>query len=491
MRARAIGLLAAVGIGAVAASAPSFAPTIARKVGVSVGSASWCREGVCLLDVSRGETTANAATLGWSGVLTLHHVKASLAEGSSGTGGNASIPIRAVMVDDLVIRGTPLPSLNGEVWPRRSLVGEGVTVDGDTVRATVPTEYGEVRLTVDRVADGYDIDAACLCSVKSASLSSLPLSDRRVRARGQYAAGHFSGTITLERVPIRVEADRGEGTNVSGSFSLDGVPIADVVDALAPVVPEAARATISGTLTGTGTFATPDAITFVPHIEGFTVDGLVSSTLSGGRFTYPGRDETGATVLVSSGEGSDDWLSLEAIGPMLPAAVVACEDAGFWHHAGYDLDGMVAAAADNRDRGHIVRGGSTLSQQLAKNLFLDGERTYARKVRELLYAVEMERELHKQRIMALYLNIVEWGPAVRGARAAANAYFAKSPSGLLPEEAAFLASILRNPRTAWERQYRKERPDTARIAFILDGMRDLSDEARAAALARPIHLVPQ
>ncbi len=487
-------LAAGAGVVALVAATPMIVPFLARQKGGDVASAAWCASGLCMEEVSRGETTATLATLGWSGVLTLTHVRTNLPGTSVGNGGipdRSSIPFRAVRVEDLRVEGTPLPSLSGEVWPRRSLTGEGVSVEGDTVRAMVATEYGEVRLTVDRVAESYDVDAACLCTVQSTAISATPLADRRVRARGRYAAGHFSGTVTAEGIPMRVEAERVDGGTVTGTFSVDGVPISEIVSAFSPVIPESVRASVTGTLSGTGSFATPDGIVFVPVVEGFTVDGLVSGSLSGGAFTYPGRDETGGTVLVSSGEGSADWLSLAEIGPMLPAAVVACEDAGFWHHAGYDLDGMVAAAADNRERGKIVRGGSTLSQQLAKNLFLDGERTYARKFRELLYAVELERELRKQRIMTLYLNIVEWGPNVRGARAAARAYFAKSPAGLLPEEAAFLASILRNPRTAWERQYRRERPDTARIAFILDGMRDLSDAARAEATARPIHLVPQ
>jgi len=138
----------------------------------------------------------------------------------------------------------------------------------------------------------------------------------------------------------------------------------------------------------------------------------------------------------------------------------------------------------------VWRGGSTLTPQLAKNLFLDGTRTYARKARELLYAVEMERELGKQRILELYLNVVEWGPGIYGARRAADAYFLKSPAGLLPEEAAWLASILPSPRSGWTDQYLRDRPNLGRVGQILDQMADLDPDARAAAKGRRVRFVP-
>ena len=151
---------------------------------------------------------------------------------------------------------------------------------------------------------------------------------------------------------------------------------------------------------------------------------------------------------------------------------------------------MLAAQDDNTKAGDVVRGGSTLTQQLAKNLFLRGDRTYARKLQELLYAVELERELGKPRILELYLNVVEWGPDLVGAKEAAEAYFLKEPKGLLPEEAAFLASILRSPRGSWAREYRDGRVNGRRLAWILDNMVGLDPAERAAALDRDVHFVP-
>lgn len=183
-------------------------------------------------------------------------------------------------------------------------------------------------------------------------------------------------------------------------------------------------------------------------------------------------------------------MPLRELGPLLPMAVIAAEDAGFYTHGGYDLASILTAAADNEARAAVWRGGSTLTQQLSKNLFLDGERSYTRKLRELLYAVEMEQKLGKARILELYLNVVEWGPGIYGARAAALTYFLKSPAGLLPEEAAWLASILPAPRSGWTDQYQRDRPNLTRVRSILQNMVNLPAAARAAALERGLHFVP-
>ena len=135
------------------------------------------------------------------------------------------------------------------------------------------------------------------------------------------------------------------------------------------------------------------------------------------------------------------------------------------------------------------RGGSTLTQQLAKNLFLDGSRTYVRKLRELLYAVELERDLGKAGILETYLNVVEFGPGVYGAGAAADRYFLKAPAGLLPEEAAWLASILPSPTSAWTQQYQRDRPNMVKVRAILDNMVLLPKDQREAAKARALHFV--
>ena len=149
------------------------------------------------------------------------------------------------------------------------------------------------------------------------------------------------------------------------------------------------------------------------------------------------------------------------------------------------------AGAEGRLDG--LRGASTITQQLAKNLFLDGRRTLRRKLRELVYAVELERALGKRRILELYLNVVEFGPEIYGVRAAADRYFLKRPERLSAREAAFLAAILPSPRTSYERAYLGGRVPDRRIDAILDNMARLGSlrpEEVEAAKRAPLRFVP-
>ncbi|MFO1351656.1 MAG: biosynthetic peptidoglycan transglycosylase, partial [Gammaproteobacteria bacterium] len=181
-------------------------------------------------------------------------------------------------------------------------------------------------------------------------------------------------------------------------------------------------------------------------------------------------------------------LSLPEIGKWLPRATIAAEDARFFRHPGYDLAEVVAALERRAANQERLRGASTLTQQLAKNLFLDSERTLARKLRELLYAVEMEHTLGKRRILELYLNIVDWGSGLYGAKRAAEKYFGIAPADLMPEQAAWLASLLTNPRLALERQQRTGRIDSERVGWILGRMRGLSAAEREQALVRLLEI---
>jgi len=149
------------------------------------------------------------------------------------------------------------------------------------------------------------------------------------------------------------------------------------------------------------------------------------------------------------------WVPLASISPWLQMAVVNSEDARFYEHDGVDLTQTRYALREAVERGKLGRGASTLTQQLAKNLWLGEERTILRKLRELVLAWRLEG-LGKQRVLELYLNIAEWGPGIYGADAAARVWFGKPASHLLPEEAALLAAMLpaplkRNPlRPSWQ-----------------------------------------
>jgi monofunctional biosynthetic peptidoglycan transglycosylase len=140
------------------------------------------------------------------------------------------------------------------------------------------------------------------------------------------------------------------------------------------------------------------------------------------------------------------WVPLSRISPNLINAVIIAEDDKFWTHKGFDWQAIKEAYERNRKLKEVHWGGSTITQQLAKNLFLSPSRSLLRKAREAIYTWRLERALPKKRILELYLNVVEWGDGIFGAEAAASFYFQAHASSLSPGEAARLASILPAPR---------------------------------------------
>lgn len=140
------------------------------------------------------------------------------------------------------------------------------------------------------------------------------------------------------------------------------------------------------------------------------------------------------------------WTPLTRLSPHLHQAVLLSEDASFYRHHGFDWEGIQDALTRNMDRGELRRGGSTITQQLAKNLYLSPDKNLFRKGHEALLTWELERRLSKKRILELYLNVAEWGHGVFGAEAAARTHFGKSAADVSPAEAALLAVMLPSPR---------------------------------------------
>lgn len=140
------------------------------------------------------------------------------------------------------------------------------------------------------------------------------------------------------------------------------------------------------------------------------------------------------------------WVPYSRFAPNLVRAVLLTEDAAFWSHDGLDYQQIKESMEVNLERGEFARGASTITQQLAKNLYLSPSKNPLRKVRELLIARRLESELSKQRILELYLNVIEWGDGIYGAEAAARTYFGGSAAGLSASESALLAAAIANPR---------------------------------------------
>jgi len=146
------------------------------------------------------------------------------------------------------------------------------------------------------------------------------------------------------------------------------------------------------------------------------------------------------------GHGLDHrWVPLSAIAPAMPRAVVASEDARFCQHHGFDFRAIDKAIKHNEARPGRIRGGSTISQQTAKNVFLWPERSYVRKGLEAWFTVLIEAEWGKRRIMEVYLNTIEMGPGIYGVEAASQSYFKTSARNLTPAQASRLAAILPDP----------------------------------------------
>jgi monofunctional biosynthetic peptidoglycan transglycosylase len=140
------------------------------------------------------------------------------------------------------------------------------------------------------------------------------------------------------------------------------------------------------------------------------------------------------------------WVSYDSISPLLRRSVLVAEDDAFFSHDGLDWNEIRASARRNLEAGRMVRGGSTITQQLAKNLFLGSERSLERKLKEVFLALRLEKALPKRRIFELYLNEIEWGDGIFGAEAASQHYFGVSASDLDARQAALLAAVIINPR---------------------------------------------
>lgn len=149
---------------------------------------------------------------------------------------------------------------------------------------------------------------------------------------------------------------------------------------------------------------------------------------------------------IQGGQVSQIWVEGNQIAKSAKLAAIASEDANFVRHHGFDVDGIKNAIKANQEAGAVAAGGSTISQQLAKNLFLSSHRSYIRKAEEAVITVMIETLWDKERILTVYLNVAEFGEGVYGIEAASRHYFNKSAKNLTKDEAALLISMLPNPK---------------------------------------------
>jgi Transglycosylase len=324
------------------------------------------------------------------------------------------------------------------------------------------TRYGTIHFQAGTTPSSLRLRCAP-CTIDSHLLAAQPLRVDEIEASIEHGE---SNQLLGELRAGRVRATwRGRLATQSADLELKlaEAPVADLVALFGAAVPEGARALIEGRAGAVVRLALPShRYAIEPRLDGLTVEGLGTEAL------------IAATPVPACARAPRGRRAAAPFGPWLPKAVIAAEDQRFFEHAGYDLAEMAAAWSSELPAGRAAerrRGASTISQQLAKLLYVGDERSAARKVRELLYAVELDRTLGKARVLQLYLSVAPWGDGQCGGEAAALHYFGKHAAALDAAEAVWLASLLRNPEAELERA--AHGADTARLATIAGALRPM------------------
>jgi hypothetical protein len=346
-------------------------------------------------------------------------------------------------------------------------------------------------------------------ALRRPELSTIPLSGIQLGFRAKGTTSLDGAQLVLEDGELSFGEVRVRG---SGSFTrsertlsthwLGGVPLA-TCQAFLDATPRGLAPLISA-LRMTGTFGVKAELDFDSEHPNETRVRLnvandchieqVPPELSPRRFASVWQREVkGADkrpMEIASGPGSADWVPIDAISPNMEIAVQVCEDGHFSYHHGFDFEAIQNSIKDNLIKGRFARGASTISMQLAKNLYLSKEKTLGRKLQEAVLTQLLEQELSKRELLELYLNVIEYAPGVYGIGPAAHYYFAKRPSDLSLGQALYIASILPNP----ERQHFD--PDgkvsvawtsyLQRLMRIAKKIGQISDEQLAAGLAEQV-----
>ncbi len=415
---------------------------------------------------------------------TIHLDAVPRGSGGGGAGGGAAVPLSLSAEGVRVLwRDTVLAEdLSGPLLPDLDLTGPGARLSH-----TAAGWSGE--LSRHLTGDDAPLSGLATLSVQGSDpvmlslsmpeavishpvLAPRPLPPVAITAEAQWREGQLDGTVRVGGVSADIA---GALTPAAAALDLTAaeVPLAEIIALFGDdLIPERRRAEIRGTLSLTAHLTGPP-LTWRASLsaEDLGAAGVLHSpaAMRWGRFSWRAPGPDGGFIIRETGDDHPSWTDIEQA-RLAGDAVIAAEDARFSSHGGYDIEGINVALTELAEGVERPRGGSTITQQLAKNLFLDGERTISRKLRELLYALEMERVLGKLRILELYLNVVEYGPGILGIRQAADHYFLKRPQNLSPHEAAFLAAILPSPRTWHDRVMSGRAAPEQTIDRILENM---------------------
>jgi len=307
------------------------------------------------------------------------------------------------------------------------------------------------------------------------------------RWRMAAAGAVLSGSLALTDVPrdprleLSLEVERVDLARLLGSAGVDQ-PVAGGLGAAS------LSARTSGRLQDPASFVVSQRLDFTPPER-----PLPALERLRGDFEHEVESPDGGRRSLAVSPDSPDFIPLHDVPPLFVQTLLLAEDATFFAHRGIDLSELPSALIANWTRGGPSRGASTITQQLAKNLFLSRERRLGRKLQELSLALLLETTLGKERILEIYLNIIEWGPDLHGLRPACRHYFSKEPRELTPKQMAFLVALIPGP-VKYQRSLAGGTPSPGFLPLVdnllakLRAQDALTEAQYEAALAEPLLL---
>jgi hypothetical protein len=340
-----------------------------------------------------------------------------------------------------------------------------------------------------------------------------------VRGSGSWRAAQ--GALDLPSVSVATDAvtltgslelrDAGSDPRLSLALDVARVDFASLLGASGLTEPEAVAASLAeapaepgSTALGSaalgvriaGRLSDPESFKVVQKVD-FKPPSRALPALDrlAGDFRHEASEPDGSNSVIEVSPASPDFIAFAEVPALFVQTLLVGEDAGFFGHRGVDLGELPAAILTNWARGEPARGASTITQQLARNLFLTREKRLGRKLHELCLALLLESRLGKQRILEIYLNIIEWGPRLHGLRPASRRYFGVEPAGLTPRQMAFLVALIPGPRK-YQGSFADGTPSPGFLRLVdnllakLRSLSALDEAAYEAALAEPILVLP-
>ena len=454
-----------------------------HKKSITWHEKSWDWNGIYYQDITHPSMTAQHLDISFAWPIHLHFRDVQLQKipsypsiqnnANSANSTTSPIPMR-ITVEQMQLPQNPLmeESMSGELYPNISIHSEALHMEEINGTTTITMQK---QVEYD---DFFSIKGDLYFELTNGNIKmeglylEHPLLETKLDLdfQGTFSQNKLQGDVTVGNmkfsctVPFDIE-----NKSFSGQFE-GNIELSDIVQSLN--IPEAKRIEVMGGIIVKGT------IYGLPLHFSMTIEDIDFASTSGNLInpnellfgTYPHKP-LNSTEIRMTGPRSRDWVRLNDMG-WLPKTVVAGEDSQFYEHKGYDKEQLQIAIREVLGNKENARGGSTITQQLAKNLFLSSERNFERKLKELLYTLELERRLEKDEILEIYLNIVEFGPNIYGIKEAANAYFVKTPQRLNLKEAAFLASILPAPQFFYNSYKQDRKPQTWRIDQVLQNLKD-------------------